>query len=115
MTDHKTNLEEVARLWDGNAGTWADNVAEGWDITRDYFQVPAFLELIGDISGLRILDAGCGEGQNTRTFARLGAELTGIDLSEKMIQFAREREKDKPLGIGYNVGSYTDLSAFGSN
>jgi len=115
MPERKLNLEEIARLWDGNAKTWARHVAEGWDITRDYFQIPAFLELIGDISGLRILDAGCGEGTNTRTFAKLGAELTGIDLSEKMIQFAHEQEKDEPLGIDYTAGSYTDLNAFGSD
>jgi len=112
MTEKEKNLCEVARLWDGNAETRARHVAEGWDITRDYFQIPAFLELIGDISGQRVLDAGCGEGYNTRTFARLGAELTGIDLSEKMIQFARDNEHDEPLGIDYFVGSFSDLRRF---
>ena len=89
MTNPKINLDEVARLWDGNAESWAKHVKEGWDITRDYYQIPAFLEFIGDISGLRILDAGCGEGTNTRAFARMGADLTGIDLSEKMINIAQ--------------------------
>ncbi|MCP4229377.1 MAG: class I SAM-dependent methyltransferase [bacterium] len=112
MAERKINLDEIARFWDGNAETWAKHVAEGWDITRDYYQIPAFLELVGDISGLRILDAGCGDGTNTRTFARLGGDLTGIDLSEKMIRFAREHEQDEPLGVNYFIGSYSDLDRF---
>ena len=39
--------------------------------------------------------------------------MTGIDLSTEMIKRAREQEQKEPLGISYDVGSFSDLSAFG--
>jgi SAM-dependent methyltransferase len=112
MAEKRISEEEVARCWNGNAETWAKMVREGWDIFRDEYQLPAFLEFIGDISGKLILDAGCGEGYNTRTFARLGARLVGVDISGEMIKLARRSETDEPLGIRYEVASFTDMDIF---
>ena len=39
----------------------------------------------------KILDVGCGPGWLTEYFARLGYEMTGIDISDGLIQVARER------------------------
>jgi ubiquinone/menaquinone biosynthesis C-methylase UbiE len=39
----------------------------------------ALLETIGPVSGLDIIDVGCGEGQLTRALAALGARVTGCD------------------------------------
>jgi 2-polyprenyl-3-methyl-5-hydroxy-6-metoxy-1,4-benzoquinol methylase len=74
--------------------------------------VAAFLEFIGDLRGRRVLDAGCGEGYNTRILARPGARMTGVDLSERMIALARDEERREPLGIEYTPTSYTDLGMF---
>ena len=79
-----------------------------WDIFREHWNNPAFLEFVGDLRGKVVLDAGCGEGHNTRMFARRGARITGIDLSAKMIEFARQAERREPLGIRYERASYTD-------
>jgi SAM-dependent methyltransferase len=38
----------------------------------------------------RILDAGCGPGRDSKRFSELGYSVTGIDLAEKMIAFARK-------------------------
>ena len=51
-------------------------------------------------------------GIDTRRFARLGGQLTGIDLSEALIRRAREEESREPLGIRYEVCSYSDMEAF---
>jgi len=59
-----------------------------------------------------VLDAGCGEGYNTRILARRGARMTGVDLSERMIALARDEERREPLGIEYARTSYTDLGMF---
>ncbi len=102
--------EEVARHWDANAELWADHVRRGWDVFRLYFNNPAFFEMVGDLQGKEVLDAGCGEGYNTRLLARMGARPTGIDLSPRMIELARAEEEREPLGIRYELASLSDLS-----
>lgn len=42
----------------------------------------------------RILDLACGKGRHSRYMASKGFDVTGIDLSEKSIQFARQFESD---------------------
>jgi SAM-dependent methyltransferase len=103
---------EVAEQWDRNAPLWAEQVRHGHDIFREHWNNPAFLEFAGDLRGKNVLDAGCGEGYNTRIFARCGARMTGVDLSPKMLELAREEERREPLSIRYERASFTDLSNF---
>jgi ubiquinone/menaquinone biosynthesis C-methylase UbiE len=98
--------------WNKQAEFWAKNIHEGKDVFRDLFSLPAFLTFIGDIKGKKILDVGCGEGNNTRIFAQMGATIVGVDLSQKMLQMAQDEEKKKPLGIKYYNASWADLSLF---
>jgi len=64
------------------------------------------LEVLGDVAGLRVLDAGCGDGYLARVLAARGARVTGIDLGPRLIERARRRD---PRGeIDYRVA---DLSA----
>ena len=51
---------------------------------------PIELELLGDIKGKRILHLQCHFGQDTISLAREGAKTTGVDLSDKAIQKAKE-------------------------
>ena len=104
--------EDVARHWDDNARAWAEQVREGKDIAREFLNNPAFLAFIGDLSGKDVLDAGCGEGHNTRILARHGARMTGVDLSPRMIDLADEEERRAPLGIRYVRTSYAELGMF---
>jgi SAM-dependent methyltransferase len=104
--------EDVARYWDANASQWAAEVRRGADIAREWLNNPAFLPFLGDLSGRQVLDAGCGEGYNTRILARRGARMTGVDISERMIDLAREAERAQPLGIRYERTSYADLTRF---
>jgi ubiquinone/menaquinone biosynthesis C-methylase UbiE len=45
------------------------------------------------IEGAAILDIGCGMGENLITLAKKGGECFGIDISEFMLAFARERHR----------------------
>ncbi len=81
MRDDWLSDEDVARYWDQNATPWAEQVRQGHDLAREFLNNPAFLASIGDLSGHDILDAGCGEGYNTRILARRGARMAGVDLS----------------------------------
>ncbi len=101
-----------AAQWERNAGVGTDQVRKRFDIFREHWNNPAFLEFAGDLRGKTVLDAGCGEGHNTRIFARRGARMTGVDLSPRMLEFAREEERREPLGIRYERTSYTDLAMF---
>ncbi len=64
-----------------------------------------------------ILDLGCGQGNDSIRLARLGLEVTGIDLSENAINSARERaevehlkvdfrQMDMSLGLGFPDSSF---------
>ena len=108
----KISESEVAQHWDDNADVWADHVRKGWDSYREHLNNPAFLKLIGSIKDKNVLDVGCGEGYNTRIFAGMGARMTGIDISPRLIEHARQAEQKEPLGIRYEVASFTNLSLF---
>ena len=48
-------------------------------------------EHAGDVTGLRVLDVGCGSGRYSVEFAERGAaEVVGVDFSEDMLALARE-------------------------
>ncbi len=59
------------------------------------FETPALLSLLPDLAGKAVLDLGCGAGDHCAEFIRRGAErVLGIDISEKMLALAREKNAD---------------------
>lgn len=89
-------------LYDGDVGkTWArierETPATYWEENavlgrRDTFR--ALLARLQPIAGRRILDAGCGLGLWTRRLARVGADVTGVDLLVDHVSEARRRVKE---------------------
>lgn len=61
----------------------------------------ALLQLIGNVSGLNLLDLACGHGRLARELARRGSHVVGVDLSEALLAKARAREEADPLQITY--------------
>ena len=59
-----------------------------------YYERPEMLRLVGDVSGRRILDAGCGSGPLTAALRDSGAVVTGFDASAAMVDLARQRLGD---------------------
>jgi len=114
MTGHflEFSEEHVARSSEENATLWAEQVRKGLDFYREYFNNPAFFQFTGTLKGKRVLDAGCGEGYNSRIMARMGANVTGVDISPALVKLARKEERRERLGIRYCVASFTDLSMF---
>ncbi len=76
-------------------------------IRLDYIldKISSFYKLDRDgalpLSGLKILDIGCGGGLISEPLARLGASVTGIDASEKNIKVASLHAKKNNLKINY--------------
>ena len=61
---------------------------------RTYIEAFGLLQLLGDPSGRSVLDMACGEGFYSRMARQRGAaRVTGVDLSEGMIELARKQEE----------------------
>ena len=99
----------VGRYWDDNADVWTRLAREGYDVYRDHVNTPAFLEMLPPVKGLSGLDIGCGEGENTRRLARLGACMTAIDISEKFVRHAATVAASEPQAIRYVRASAVQL------
>ena len=54
-------------------------------------------------SGARILDVGCGSGWLSEYFARLGYDVTGIDISDELIEMARDRVERVPYDVDHET------------
>lgn len=50
---------------------------------------PEERDLLGEVAGLSLLHLQCNSGQDSLSLARLGAEVTGVDISDEAIGFAR--------------------------
>ena len=60
-------------------------------------------------SGLRVLDVGCNAGTQCRMWARLGHQVTGLDINAPLLNLARQRAEADGLVIQFDVGSATAL------
>lgn len=77
---------------------------------RDAIEKHTLLQVLGDISGARVLDMACGDGYYTRLLKRLGASAaTGVDMSAEMVRRAEELERLEPLGCTYRVSNAADF------
>lgn len=65
---------------------------------RDEMRALLLSWLPQDLSGRRVLDAGCGTGMLAVEAARRGAEVVGIDVSEQLVATGRERLPDDVKG-----------------
>jgi ubiquinone/menaquinone biosynthesis C-methylase UbiE len=93
-----------------------DEVAEAYgralDRPDDDFADPLLTELTGEVAGRCVLSLACGHGRDTRMLARLGADVTGVDVSTEMLRHARRHEADDPRGITYVEGDAQELAGF---
>ena len=104
------NEYSIRELYNQSQANW---IRREPTILSDFTARPALLSLCEPVSGLRVLDLGCGEGYCSRELYRRGArEVYGLDLSERMIAAACQEEAREPLGIQYQVGNATELSQF---
>jgi SAM-dependent methyltransferase len=58
---------------------------------------PEERELLGELAGTRLLHLQCNAGQDSLSLARLGAQVTGVDISDEAIDFARRLSADSGL------------------
>jgi SAM-dependent methyltransferase len=77
---------------------------QGW-FYNEMLEMPATLELLGDVKGKKILDFGCGSGIYAKLLTRKGARVKGFDISKEMLFIARKKNPklDLKLGSGYKI------------
>jgi cyclopropane fatty-acyl-phospholipid synthase-like methyltransferase len=82
-----------------------------WDIGRPQ---PAFVRLAdeGLLRG-RLLDSGCGTGENTLMAAARGAEAVGVDVAAPAIERARAKAAERGVAARFEVADALDLARLG--
>jgi SAM-dependent methyltransferase len=59
------------------------------------FEFPATTDLVPEVEGNRVLDAGCGRGRYTEWLIERGASVVAVDKSSEMVERARQRVDDR--------------------
>lgn len=80
-----TDFDKLAKIYD----------AEKTSPWNDLYERPNSIELMGDVEGLTVLDAGCGGGKHCADLLAKGAIMHGFDMSEKMLAFAKDALGDQ--------------------
>lgn len=75
-----------------DTGTW-----------NSYIDRPTMLALIGDVSGQRVLDAGCGAGHYAAALVERGASVLGVEGSSALVTHARARLGDRAEVIRHDL------------
>ena len=74
------------------AGGYEAHAADG--AYNAHYDRPAVLSLLGEVRGLRVLDAACGPGYYTAELLARGAEVAAFDASPEMLELTRARVGD---------------------
>jgi 2-polyprenyl-6-hydroxyphenyl methylase/3-demethylubiquinone-9 3-methyltransferase len=102
MTLHANDLG----IYDAHAHCWWDGSVR-WLRTLHNL-VPArlsyFDQFVGDWSGKRVMDVGCGGGFMAEALAKRGADVVGVDQSNGAIEAARAHAAARNLSVEYRTG-----------
>ena len=130
MTQGSKNRRST--LDDAEARRFAETAALWWDEEGPYRPLhklnPARLSYIRGVlvrrfgrdagplrplAGLEVLDIGCGGGLIAEPLARMGARVTGLDVSDDVVGVASAHARDAGLAIDYRKGTAEELAAAG--
>jgi ubiquinone/menaquinone biosynthesis C-methylase UbiE len=109
-----------------NSHTTQSNIIHAWDDLSEYYQKTVRistrdihygllahgenqLSLLGHVKGKRVLEVGCGGGQNTIALARKGAEAVGVDPAHSQIIYAQNLAVTCNSTAHFAVASAVDL------
>lgn len=102
-------MDPIKRHWDIRSSEYNDFVVRGFSIERERRAWQShFTSILGD-SPLSILDVGCGPGIVSMQLADLGHHVTSVDISDRMLEFARVNAEDNGLSIDFMQADAMDL------
>lgn len=102
--------EQNRRSW--NAATIAHNSHKGDQAA--FFRAGGStlfaeeVELLGDVRGRSLVHLQCNAGQDTLSIARLGADVTGVDISDEAIDFARRLSAESGIAARFERADVYD-------
>ncbi len=102
--------EEVRRVWNANAAFWDERMGDGNSFHRQLL-LPALERLLSLSRGERVLEIACGNGQLARWMAGRGVRVVATDLSERLIELARQRTDLRGTAIDYRLLDASDPGA----
>ncbi len=97
--DKPISNEANIRAWSRVEESELEAFGDEGDFARQYLLTPALLDLLGDVAGQKILDAGAGNGYLSRMLARIGATVTAVEPADGPYRYIVRRETEDPLGI----------------
>ncbi|MCG5220467.1 class I SAM-dependent methyltransferase [Streptosporangium sp. KLBMP 9127] len=101
MTADWTNDAAIER-WNASATRESlESTADEGDFAKGHLVNPVLLRLLGDVRDQWVLDAGCGNGYFSRMLATRGARVVGVEPTDTMSAFAREKEDELRQGVTY--------------
>lgn len=101
--------DDYINAWSNVSQEIVEQFGDEGDATRRYLLNPIIFELLDDVVGKRILDAGCGQGYLCRQLARRGALVTGIEPAQPWYAYAVRREQAEALDITYLQADLTTV------
>ena len=104
-------MKNVKEFYDKTASGWSDDYLkekENKDIIRKF--VDCFVN--GGTLYPRILDLGCGAGYDSKILNELGAKTVGVDISENLIEIAKENLPNSKFFVGDISDNLTSLGKF---
>ena len=111
-------MKDTKEAFEGNRESW--NKRSKIHFESEFYNNESFLEgntslteielsELGDVRGKSLLHLQCHFGQDTLSFARMGAKVTGIDLSDKGIEYANILKDKSGLKADFIVSNIYDL------
>lgn len=110
---------DFQKEFDANKETWNKKVAV--HAASEFYDLSGFkagseslkmyeLNALGDVRGSKLLHLQCHFGQDTLSWARKGAICTGVDISEKGIELARDLNEELGLDVTFVCCNVLDVS-----
>ena len=114
MTELPEHAVRNRDLWTRSNADHTDAQApEAWaqeEITWGMFRVPeSEVEVLGDVSGLDVLDLGCGVAYFSAWLARRGARPVGLDVTPAQLETARRMQAETGLSFPLVEASAEDV------
>ena len=100
-------LEKMAEFFENRLNGYDEHMMTGIEAADEFYPLTA--SLLPTAKGSRVLDLGCGTGLELEKYFPLcpSARVTGIDLSEAMLNALKKKFTDKDITL--IVGSYFDV------
>ncbi len=112
MPQGRTELKEAIReKWDESSQSYDSYHGHGIKSDEERRAWKQALQSVLGKGHLRVLDVGCGTGEISLLLAEMGHQVTGIDLSEKMISLARSKAKASRLKAQFEPGDAEALNS----